>query len=50
MRERYGPSLHIPSHPKGAVPHPPLSQDAGLLHLPGEARKEGFSSVTPNKG
>jgi len=41
----------ITPHPTSEelVPHPPLSQDAGLVHLPGKAGKEGVSSVNPNK-
>lgn len=51
MLERYRPSPHVPSRPKGAIPHPPLSQDAGLMRLAGEARQEGvFLGETPNKG
>lgn len=42
----------IAPHPtsKELVPHPPLSQATGLMHLPGEAGKEGVSSVNPDEG
>lgn len=42
-------SHHTPSHLR-VVPQSPLSQDTGLVHLPGKAGKEGVSSVNPNKG
>lgn len=34
---------------KELVPHPSFSQNVGIVHLPGEARKDGVSSVNPHK-
>lgn len=35
---------------KELVPHPLFSQDIGTVHLPGEAGKDGVSSVNLHKG